>query len=243
MDRIITITHSYSWKHLGLIEHNYRIGDVVRFAASRVPGDKEGLEQLDMGCNDERSVPVLGGQAGSRSLTTSIRLDAAVVDARLQSSDTSRRTRFTLSSRLAAFENHCGLFFDAHPQSVNQKETTMMILSTSVWAGGNKGVRSGGNYTHCIPGGSPTPCFYSGPRPHYSIIFRPGGESRKETADYFLTMLPFLSSRRVNMGRPSLSRGWRQSRCSTDGRVLMNPGRSRGARLIRIAYPRRELSR
>ena len=45
--------------------------------------------------------------------------------------------------------------------------------------GGNKGVLSGGNYTHCIPGGSPTPCFYSGPRPHSSIIFRPGGRGRR----------------------------------------------------------------
>ena len=36
-------------------------------------------------------------------------------------------------------------------------------------------MRSGGNYTRCISGGSPAPCLYSGPRPHRSIISRPGG--------------------------------------------------------------------
>ena len=90
--------------------------------------------------------------------------------------------------------------------------------------GGNKGVRSGGNYTHCITGGSPTPCFYSGPRPQCSIIAHPGGESREETADYFLTMLSFLSSRRVNMGCPFLCRGWEQPRFSTDWEGLDEAG-------------------
>ena len=64
---------------LRLVQHDDAAGDAVQLAAARGFGGKQRLEQLHIGGDDERRVPVLAGQAAARRFLLRVGFGLAVV--------------------------------------------------------------------------------------------------------------------------------------------------------------------
>ena len=52
----------FTWQHLGFIKNNHTLSQVVQFAAARRFIGKQRLKELNVGCDNNRNVPILRSQ-------------------------------------------------------------------------------------------------------------------------------------------------------------------------------------